>query len=85
VERTVCAAEGIFTATTSVGAVISSAVVNTAGSGATATAPGSTATQTSIALTTTEPTGTSRSGAAVVGRGGSAVVMLAALLALLFI
>lgn len=85
VERTPCAAEASFTATSTVGSVISSAVINSAGFGATATAPGSTVPQTSTLLTTTVPTETTRSGAAVVGRGGCLVVMLTGLLALLFV
>lgn len=85
VERTPCGAEASFTATSVVESVISSAVVNSAGSGAAATAPGSTVSQTTTALTTTEPTGTTNNAATVVGRGGYFVIMLAELLALLFV
>lgn len=73
VPRTPCAAEASLTATSSVESIISSAVINSVGS------------QPSIALTTTEPTGTSSNGATVVGRGGSSVVMLAGLLAVFFV
>jgi hypothetical protein len=85
VQRTPCAAEALYTATTSVGSVISSAFINSAGSGATASAPSSSVSQTSMALTTTEPTGTSSNDAAVVGQGRSVVVMLTGLLALIFV
>lgn len=84
--RTPCGAEIGNTATTPVGSVISSAIIsNSVGSGATPTAPGSSVVRTSMALTTTEPTGTTSNGSLVAIWGRSAVIVHVGLLLLLFI
>ena len=78
--RAPCAAEKPYTPTTFGGSLITSPA-----SGATATVPGSGMSPTSVALTTTEPTGIVRNGAAGIRWCGSVFVVLAGLLGLFFI